>query len=389
MNCREQWISQLYKIVNPVLKGFCEGTIQRDFPACFRPERKEFALLELLARTLCGISSWLELGEDHTSEGNLRGTVAQMGRIAIERLTRPGDICYGNFTDRHPSLTRPVSAQPLVDAAFLAQALLRAKTALWEPLSLSVKEQVITAMKQAAKIRSFRSNWLLFSAMIQAFLLETTGQCDMMHVDYALSQMDQWYKGDGIYGDGPLFAFDYYNSFVIHPMLLDVTPRVEREYTEDFIQAKGFTEKIKKRSQRYAVILERLIAPDGSYPIVGRSITYRCGAFHLLAQAALLDLLPEDLPPQQVRCALGAVITRSFSSCDTFDEKGFLRIGVAGEQPGLGEGYISEASLYLCTTAFLPLGLPDSHSFWSRPDCRWSSQKVWNGEQFLSDHAVS
>lgn len=47
MNCREQWISQLYKIVNPVLKGFCEGTIQRDFPACFRPERKEFALLEL------------------------------------------------------------------------------------------------------------------------------------------------------------------------------------------------------------------------------------------------------------------------------------------------------------------------------------------------------
>ena len=43
-----------------------------------------------------------------------------------------------------------------------------------------------------------------------------------MRVDYALRQHDQWYKGDGIYGDGPQFHWDYYNSFVIHPMLLDV-----------------------------------------------------------------------------------------------------------------------------------------------------------------------
>ena len=43
-----------------------------------------------------------------------------------------------------------------------------------------------------------------------------------MRVDYALRQHDQWYKGDGAYGDGPAFHWDYYNSFVIHPMLLDV-----------------------------------------------------------------------------------------------------------------------------------------------------------------------
>lgn len=387
MTCRDQWISQLCRLSSPVLEGFCAGTIQKDFPACHRRERKEFALLELLARTLCGMSSWLELGEDETQEGKMRGEFAQMGRTAIGRLTNPEDPCYGNFTDHHPFLERPVSAQPLVDAAFLAQALLRGKNALWEPLESSVKEQIITAMKQAAKIRSFRSNWLLFSAMIQAFLLETTGECDMMHVDYALSQMDQWYKGDGLYGDGPLFAFDYYNSFVIHPMLLDVAPRVEKEYTENPEQAKKFTEKITSRSRRYAAILEKLIGLDGSYPVVGRSVTYRCGAFHLLAQAALLDLLPEGLPPQQVRCALGAVMERCFSAPNTFDEKGFLRIGVVGEQPRLGEAYISEASLYLCTTAFLPLGLPLSHPFWSQPDCPWSSQRIWNGEDVLGDHA--
>ncbi len=45
---------------------------------------------------------------------------------------------------------------------------------------------------------------------------------DRMRVDYALRQHEQWYKGDGVYGDGPVFHWDYYNSFVIQPMLLDV-----------------------------------------------------------------------------------------------------------------------------------------------------------------------
>ena len=49
-----------------------------------------------------------------------------------------------------------------------------------------------------------------------------------MRVDYALRQHDQWYKGDGAYGDGPTFHWDYYNSFVIHPMLLDVLDVVRR-----------------------------------------------------------------------------------------------------------------------------------------------------------------
>jgi hypothetical protein len=30
-----------------------------------------------------------------------------------------------------------------------------------------------------------------------------------------LRQHEQWYRGDGIYGDGPEFDWDYYNSFVM------------------------------------------------------------------------------------------------------------------------------------------------------------------------------
>ena len=47
-----------------------------------------------------------------------------------------------------------------------------------------------------------------------------------MRIDYALRQHDQWCKGDGLYGDGASFHFDYYNSFVIQPMLVDILDAV-------------------------------------------------------------------------------------------------------------------------------------------------------------------
>ena len=61
--------------------------------------------------------------------------------------------------------------------------------------------------------------------------------------------------------------------------------------------------RMRERARRYGAILERLVAPDGSFPAIGRSIAYRCGAFHLLAQLALRHELPEGLSPAQARGA--------------------------------------------------------------------------------------
>lgn len=104
-----------------------------------------------------------------------------------------------------------------------------------------------------------------------------------------------------------------------------------------------------QRARRYAAVQERLIAPDGSFPPIGRSIAYRCGAFHLLAQTALRRALPDGVSPAQVRSALTAVIRRSIEAPGTFDADGWLRIGFCGHQPGIGESYISTGSLYLCS----------------------------------------
>ena len=205
-----------------------------------------------------------------------------------------------------------------------------------------------------------------------------------MRVDYALRQHEQWYLGDGVYGDGPHFRWDYYNSFVIQPMLIDVLETVGHEEPE----WERMKELVLKRAQRYAQVQERLISPEGTYPVIGRSSAYRFGAFQLLAQMALMRRLPVELDPAQVRCALTAVIKRTLEVPGTFDRAGWLRVGVAGHQPGLGEGYISTGSLYLCCTVFLPLGLPRDDPFWSAPDRPWTSQIIWSGEEAPIDRAL-
>jgi len=98
--------------------------------------------------------------------------------------------------------------------------------------------------------------------------------------------------------------------------------------------------------------------------------------------------LPDGTSPSQVRGALTAVIRRTLEAPETFDSNGWLRIGLCGHQPGVGETYISTGSLYLCSVAFLPLGLDANDPFWSSPPQPWTSVKAWRGEPFPIDHAI-
>ena len=142
------------------------------------------------------------------------------------------------------------------------------------------------------------------------------------------------------------------------------------------------------RAGRYAAELEKNINADGSYPVIGRSITYRFGAFQLLSQAALEDFLPNELPPEQVRTALTACIRKVTEHPAMFDAQGWLQPGVYGYQPDLAEGYICVGSLYLCLTVFLPLGLAPTADFWSKPEIPWTAKRIWSGENVMLDHAV-
>lgn len=376
---RKYWVNTLTKIVLPVLTALRDDKIKERMPveavAGAEKGRRKVTYLEAMGRSLAGLAPWLELGADNTTEGRLRRKFIDLSLASITNAVTPSAASYMNFTE---------GGQPLVDAAFLAHALIRAPKQLWGGLDQATQQKLIVALKSTRIIKPDYSNWLLFMAMIEAALLKFTGEYDSTRVDYAVKEHESWYKGDGVYGDGPEFHFDYYNSYVIQPMLLDIV-RIVAERDRD---AERSIEPVTKRAKRYAQIQERLISPEGTYPPVGRSIAYRCGAFQLLAQMALQKELPDSLPPSQVRSALSSVIKTTIDAPDTFDKDGWLTIGLCGHQPGIGEGYISTGSLYLCTVAFLPLGLPSEDEFWSGPAMEWTSKKAFSGKQFPIDKAL-
>jgi hypothetical protein len=369
---RSHWSQIARQLAQPILQALSEDKLKASMPieaAMHASERASVTHLEALGRMLVGLCPWLERDEQ------ARDLAALLPQAMSNALNPNARDCL-NFEHGN---------QPLVDAAFLAQAIIRAPDLLWHQLDDIARSRLIDAFRRTRAIRPGPNNWLLFAGMIEAFFASVGEPYDVMRLDYAIRQHMQWYKGDGVYGDGADFHFDYYNSFVIQPMLLDVT-REMAKHREDW---NPLMDPIRTRAIRYAQILERMIAPDGSFPAVGRSLAYRCGAFYLLAQLAWEKNLPASIKPSQARCALDAVIRRTLGSQGTFDQQGWLTIGLAGHQPGIGEAYISTGSLYLCTTALLPLGLDQTESFWADEPIAFTGQHLWSGGQISEpDHAL-
>ena len=115
------------RLADPVLRNLAAGTLKARMPVEQAPkaDRRSVTHLEALGRLVAGIAPWIELPADESAEGKLRAEYADLARRAIARAVDPSSPDFLNFTkDR----------QPLVDAAFLAQGVLRAPRALGEGL---------------------------------------------------------------------------------------------------------------------------------------------------------------------------------------------------------------------------------------------------------------
>ena len=378
---RKIWVDALVKVSDPVISNLAAGTLRENMPYETRntqPGHQDVSYLEAVGRTICGIAPWLELGPDNTEEGQLREHYIKLTVKGLKNAVDPSSPDYLTFGKKS-------GPQALVDAAFLAEGVLRAPTQIWGRLDKKTKKRLVEEWKRSRETIPGENNWLLFASTVEAALLEFTGEYDKDRLLYGVKRFrDDWYKGDAWYGDGKDFHLDYYNSLVIHPMLTDVL----RVMDKHGIDGSDFLPEQEKRLGRFAAELERMISPEGTYPVIGRSIAYRFGSFHALADATLHHLLPVNLSPAQVRCGLTAVIARQISAPGTFDGNGWLRIGYAGSQIQMGETYINTGSVYLCSTAFLPLGLPANDPFWSAPARDWTSRKAWNGVDVGLDHAM-
>lgn len=375
---RAYWLYVLQHLAYPVLSRLAEARLKLEMPVEAAPgwesERRKFVHLEAFGRVLSGVAPWLEVSLASGPEESLRLQYSELARQCLDVATDPDSPDFMNFDD---------GLQPLVDASYLALAILRAPNQLWAPLDASVRGNLLAALDATRSIPPYQNNWLLFSALIEAFFFWAGESWNSAPVEQALARHEEWYKGDGTYGDGPFLHWDYYNSYVIHPYLVEILGLLGGQRSD---WADMRTREL-GRARRYAAIQERLIAGDGSFPSFGRSAAYRFGAFHALAQSSLRRDLPSDVSPSQVRSALTAVLRRTMQVPGNFDAQGWLTLGFAGHQPAIAEGYISTGSAYLCASALLPLGLSLEEEFWSGAAADWTQRKLWSGQDLAADHS--
>jgi hypothetical protein len=381
---RGYMVDLLERMSTPVLGPMSQGRLQ----ATFNPELSptwdgrdtKVAYLECFGRLVSGITPWLALPDDASAEGRLRAKLRQQTLASFAHSVDPKSPDY---------LLWRSHGQALVDSAYFTNAFLRAPKQLWEPLDRKTKERVVTEIKGLRRVSPPYTNWLLFAAMNEAFLLSIGEEWDPMRIDLAVRKINEWYVGDGWYADGPRFHFDHYGSYVIHPMLVEILEVLLATGAKfNSLNAAALLEQAYKRMQRFGEHLERMIGPDGSYAPIGRSLTYRTAVFQPLGLLAWHKKLPASLPEGQVRAATVAAQRAIFGNPSNFDKNGYLTIGFAAHQPTLGDWYSNAGSMYITSESLIGLGLPANDSYWTAPALPWTSKKAFSGQPFPKDYYV-
>lgn len=347
---REYTADLAYKIAEPVLRNMANGELKKNMLVELSPtwdnRNKDLTYMEAFGRLMAGIAPWLALPDDDTNEGKQRKQLREWALKSYSNAVDPDNPDY---------LLWRKEAQPLVDAAFIAESFVRAPKQLWEPLDELTKQRYIEEFTRLRRVNPPYNNWLLFSAIVESFLMSIDASYDGYRISSALRKIEEWYVGDSWYADGDHFSFDYYGSFVIHPMFVEV---LQLCVDKGRIAGKPQLDRAVRRLTRHAHIQERFISPEGTIPVFGRSITYRAGALQVLSMAAWHEVLPSDVSEAQVRGGLTAVLRNMFSVDGNFNEKGFLHLGLAADHP-----------------------------FWTSEPQDWTSKKAWTGQPFTRDGA--
>ncbi len=387
---REYWCEQAYKMAQPVLENMAKGELQKNMQTEFSPSfdnrNRKVVYMETFGRLMAGIAPWLAL-----PDSAFGSSAAEQKELAQVRQLREWALAsYKNSVDPESPdyLCWGVAGQNLVDAAYIAESFIRAYDALWVPLDKVTKERYIKEFKKLRSIEPPYTNWFLFSSTIESFIAKAAGlrEYDDFRVMMTIRKVEEWYVGDGWYADGPVFAFDYYSSYVFHAMYLETLQNMIDARANTRLEYRKYYDRALKRAQKFSIILERFISPEGTFPVIGRSTPYRMAAMQPLALMAWYQKLPRELSNGQVRAALTQVMHRMYDQQQNYNEGGFLTIGFCGHQPETADWYTNNGSLYMTSLSLMPLGLPASHDFWTCKAEPWTQVKAWGGQPFPKDH---
>ncbi len=385
---RNEWLSLLLQITNPVINGFINKDIKSIFPIHFsahlskndkRRNQTEIVFIELFCRTLLGISILFQ-----SEESIIKDNINDLFQNVLFMI----NTTFSGYLDFYHS---SIDHQIIVEMANCALAFIRAPY-LWNSLNPLIKNNILNIMYYSiTKFKPHMNNWLLFEALIEIFLYKNQKIKVLNKTLFNLQVIESFYVGDGWYKDGTIFHMDFYNSYVILPFLITIYNELYViNYQNQNIVYKNLYQKTLLKIQRQSEFLERLIASDGSFPIFGRSAVYRSAIFHALVTNVYISELPNTLSYGQVRAGLNAVIQNMFQNekIKIVDEHGFLTFGFSGFQHELADEYSNSGSIYFALLIFMPLGLNEKHLFWSSNSEDWSQKKLYNGNGINRDKSI-
>ena len=244
--------------------------------------------------------------------------------------------------------------------AALVLALEIAREFLWDPLSLTEKEQVARWFATVRGTKLHPNNHLFFGVLTLSFLeKEGFGQkTDAPQIREWLDALESMALGHGWFRDGSNQTVDYYNAYAFHyyglwwgrlfgshdPARTQRWQNFTREFLPDYAH---------------------FFAASGENVPFGRSLTYRFNAVAPFALAELCGISP--LPPGQARRICSKNL-QFFWSHPIRQSQGLLSLGWTDEFPPMTERYSCGGSPYWAAKGLSALLLPPSAPFWQQDD---------------------
>jgi hypothetical protein len=246
--------------------------------------------------------------------------------------------------------------QRIVESADISVALWMSRERVFNKMTKAEQEQIIAWLAQVDGKGTYTDNWILFTAMTQAVRHHLGFSSPLEDLDNRLMQVDEFYRGDGWYVDGPTEEFELYNAWMFgwHYLLWAWIDGDRRPHHR---------QQVLDRGRSFIEGFLHFFGANGSYPAWGRSIVYRFAAVAPFAVGHFLNIAPED-PGLLRRVSSGCV--RYFYDRGLFDPNDhFVRQGYHGDFPAAGEAYISPGSPYWCCHGLFALTLDRDDPFWT------------------------
>src|SRR5215813_13382572 len=128
---RGYWLEVMQKIATPVLENLARRELRKKMPveAANPSERVKYTHLKTFGRLLSGIAPWRAAQDLDEAESKQQQRLVNLTRESLDAATNPNSPDFMNFRDGN---------QPLVDAAFMAQGILRGWSMLWQGVDARV-----------------------------------------------------------------------------------------------------------------------------------------------------------------------------------------------------------------------------------------------------------